>query len=93
MSAVADPFDVLFRVIFVLRCPARNDLPYGVQLVALDVVPKHDECGPDAPFHFRKLFKGVVSRLTDLTLPVIPHPDVQWVVVPDSPRNPLTFDV
>jgi hypothetical protein len=33
----------------------------------------------------------VVSRLTDLTFPVIPHPQIQWVVIPDSPWNPLLF--
>ena len=36
-----------------------------------------------------ELFKGVVSRMADLTFPVIPHSDVQRVVVPESARNPL----
>ena len=31
-----------------------------------------------------KLFKGVVAGISDLTFPVIPHPQIQWVVVPNS---------
>ena len=45
----------------------------------------------DAPFHLGKLFKGVVSRLTDLTLPVVSYPQVQRIIIPNSPRNPFLF--
>ena len=83
----ADRVDVFSGVVLIAGSPSRDDFPHRVQLVPLDVVPQYNKRRPDAPFHFRKLFKGVVSRLTDLTLPVIPHPDVQWVVVSNSPWN------
>lgn len=86
-SAFAHVFDVFFGVVLVVWCPTAHYFRYRVALVPHDVVPKHDEGGAYAPLHFLELLKDVVSRMTDLALPVIPHPNVQWVVVPDSPWN------
>ena len=83
--------NVCLRIVFVAWSPSWYYLGNCIQLVTLNVIAEYYKGCTAAPFHFRELFKGVVTWFSDLTFPVIPHPYVQWVVVPDSPWNLVLF--
>ena len=48
---------------------------------------------PDAPLHLRKLLKGEAANPSDLTLPVVSHPQVQRIIVPNSAWDFFLFHV
>ena len=87
----AHPLDVPSGVVAIVRwCPPLDDLPHGEDVVLHVVGVQDAKHSPVAPLVFEEDAKRAVVPC--LTLPeLVTLPDVQGIVIPQSPRRLLSF--
>lgn len=83
--------DILAGIILIRWSPRCDYLGHRIAVIVLDVSPEDAECSPKSIPHGDELFKLRVITIGRWTLPepIVPYPYVEWVVVPDSPRDCL----